>query len=271
MSGANQTATPFTTTTPDGATLSGYRQGTGAPVVLISGLGGTASFWQPVVSRLAGRTCITFDQRGIGRSSRGTAQVSIGRLAEDVLWLLDALEIESATLIGHSTGGCIATECSLLAPDRVSALILSGTWAGPNEYMTRLFYARLRLLQVDPALYQGLNPYLSFPAEWLVQHPRLIPQYEPSNWDKQRVAVVEERIKALLAFNRRDALSTLAQPCLVLGARDDLVVPNFLQQEIVERVPGAEHEFLTDGGHFYPLSRTDAFVNRVTNWNGWER
>src|SRR5690554_1844867 len=102
MTTSFNTSSAFTAVTLDGAVLSGSRQGAGSPVVLISGLGGSAGFWAPVVARLSGGECITFDQRGIGKSSRGSARVSIHQLALDVLTLLDVLQIESATLLGHS-------------------------------------------------------------------------------------------------------------------------------------------------------------------------
>ena len=266
MATSFNTGGTFSAVTPDGAVLSGSHQGNGPPLVLISGLGGSAAFWAPVVAGLSGVGCITFDQRGIGKSSRGSAAVSIRQLAQDVFTVLDALQIKSATLLGHSTGGCIATECALLSPRRADALILSGTWIGPNKYMDRLFEARLKLLHADPGLYHGLSPYLSYPAEWLVQHPELIPDYAPEVWNVDRVAIVEERIQALLAFDRRDEVRALAQPCLLLGAKDDLVVPNVLQQEILSLMPHAHHHFFADGGHFYPLSRTAAFVEKITSW-----
>jgi len=257
---------PFSVVTPDGAKLSGYRSGTGNPVFFISGLGGTAAFWNPVVAEFSGFESICIDQRGIGQSSRGSAQVTVTQLAQDVLHVLDELGIGSVTLVGHSTGGCIAMETALLAPERVNALVLSGTWAGKNQYMEQLFKLRRLLLHKDPALYHSMNPYISFSADWLTQHPDLIPDYNQKAWSKGRVEIVDERIAALLEFDRRNLLNKLVQPCLVLGAEDDLVVPNFLQREIVSLIPDAQHVFFPTGGHFYPLSRKDEFLQTLLDW-----
>jgi aminoacrylate hydrolase len=56
----------FSVTTADGAVLQAIREGSGPALVLVSGLGGTASFWTESAAVLAGRCeVIRFDQRGI--------------------------------------------------------------------------------------------------------------------------------------------------------------------------------------------------------------
>jgi aminoacrylate hydrolase len=115
---------------PDGARLCYRVTGTGPDLMLISGLGGTAAFWDPLIAALgAAQRIITLDQRGIGASSRGTGPLTIDTLAEDCLAVLDAVGSERAALVGHSTGGVIAQSMGLMAPDRVSGLALTGTWA----------------------------------------------------------------------------------------------------------------------------------------------
>ncbi|WP_406940022.1 alpha/beta fold hydrolase, partial [Bordetella pertussis] len=59
-------------------------------------------------------------------------------------------------------------------------------------------------------------------------------------WPAQRVAVVRERIAALLAYDRLDDLPGLDAPALVLGARDDQIVPFALQQQLARVLPGAQ-------------------------------
>ena len=65
-------------TLPDGACLKVFTQGAGTPLLLISGLGGTAAYWNPCLPALtAAHRVIRLDQRGIGASTRGTAAVTI--------------------------------------------------------------------------------------------------------------------------------------------------------------------------------------------------
>lgn len=158
----------FPVSTADGAVLKASREGAGAPLVLVSGLGGTAGFWAPVVAGLRDRfEILTFDQRGIGASTRGTAETDIQQLADDVQAVLDAAGIEAATIVGHSTGGCIAQSLAARAPERVTGLGLSATWLQPSRYMTALFRIRLDLLRHDPVAYTATATLISYAPEWL--------------------------------------------------------------------------------------------------------
>ena len=111
--------TELVVTTPDGAKLRARRHGQGRPLVLVSGLGGTAGFWDPAIALLGSEfELITFDQRGIAGSSRGSAAVDIAQLAADVLTVCDAMGVENADFLGHSTGGCIVQTIAATAPDQ---------------------------------------------------------------------------------------------------------------------------------------------------------
>src|SRR5215213_972425 len=75
----------------DGAEIAVHVDGDGRDLLLVSGLGGTAAFWEPVVAPLRERgfRVIGFDQRGIGASTRGAGAVDIDRLAQDSLAVLE--------------------------------------------------------------------------------------------------------------------------------------------------------------------------------------
>jgi len=258
----------FSVSTADGAVLKASREGAGAPLVLVSGLGGTAGFWAPVAARLRDRfEILTFDQRGIGASTRGTAETDIAQLADDVQAVLDAAGIEAATIVGHSTGGCIAQSLAAQAPERVTGLGLSATWLRPSRYMTALFRTRLDLLRHDPVAYTATATLISYAPEWLeanwAAYERAVAKAPTSETARQ---VVAERIEALLAFDGRAAVSRLTMPAMIIGAADDMIVPAFLQRELARALPTAPLTLLPEGGHFFPASRTDAFVAAVADW-----
>ena len=80
--------------------------------------------------------------------------------------------------------------------------------------------------------------------------------------------VVAERIDALLSFDGSADIAALTLPTLVLGARDDMIVPAFLQEDLAAALPGARKILLDSGGHFFPVSRPDAFTAQVAEWIG---
>ncbi|MFG1230347.1 alpha/beta fold hydrolase [Xanthobacter wiegelii] len=250
---------------PDGACLDVWIAGTGAPMLLVSGLGGTAAFWGPGAARLAARfRVVSFNQRGIGGSTRGQAPCTIETLARDCLAVVEALGLERVLLVGHSTGGCIGQSFAALAPERLSGLVLSATWQRPSAYMQALFGLRKSLLWQDPMAYAAMASLLAYPADWLegnwAVHEAAVAK-APATEAARRI--VAERIEALLAFDGRALPQPVQVPTLVLGARDDAVVPAFLQADLHAALPASHLVMLETGGHFFPVSRTPAFVASI--------
>lgn len=260
--------TPFTLSLPDGAVLQGACEGQGPDILLVSGLGGTGAFWEPVVRALAGRfRLIRFDQRGIGASSRGTAACTIAQLAADAQAILNHLDSRGTILVGHSTGGCIIQEMALRDPSRLAGLVLSGAWAKPSRYMSELFRSRLAVLRAAPREYAALGALISYPTEWLDRNwPRFEAAVRQAPLSQEAQTIVAERIEALLSFDRSGEIGAIGLPRIIIGAEDDLIVPPFLQRELAALLPQAAIAILPSGGHFFPVSRTEDFTALLSRW-----
>ena len=114
------------------AQLSYRRAGNGPGVLFIQGVGVIGDGWRPQIDGLGDRyTTISFDNRGTGASTLGTAPLTIGAMALDALAIMDAEKIERFHVAGHSMGGLIAQEVALLAPaDKNGSLIQK-----PNQHL----------------------------------------------------------------------------------------------------------------------------------------
>ncbi|MCJ2188497.1 alpha/beta fold hydrolase [Novosphingobium beihaiensis] len=131
---------PFRIELDNAALVGERREGTGAPLVLIHGFGGSRHDWQPLISAMpADIPLITYDQRGFGDSS-GEAGVPFSH-AEDLLALLDRLQIDRIDLCGLSMGGATALHFALNWPDRVRKLVLISPamvgWSWTSEWIER--------------------------------------------------------------------------------------------------------------------------------------
>lgn len=255
--------------TADGAALEGWVQGSGTrALLLVSGLGGGGAFWRPAAASLGRHLrVLRFDQRGIGRSSRGTAECSIRTLAEDCLAMLDAAGIERCVVLGHSTGGCIAQTLAGLAPDRLDGVILSATWLKSGPYMRALFAARQEQLSLSATVYAVNSVFLSYPPDWLQTNLHVVEAAcasAPLSPEAKRI--VEERISALLAFDGDAQAAKIDMPSLILSARDDLVIPSFMQKELSQKFSGSQIVYFNNGGHFFPISRHEKFCRNVLAW-----
>lgn len=115
--------------------LSFQRQGSGEPLILIHGLGGSHIVWEPVVPVLASeRDVIAVDLPGFGGSPSlpSGQEPTPAALAGAVADFLAELEIEAPHVAGNSLGGWIALELERLGHARsVTAIAPAGLWAGP--------------------------------------------------------------------------------------------------------------------------------------------
>src|SRR5579863_6410899 len=105
----------------------------GPPVVWSHGFLMDHEMFAPQVSALAGEfRCVTWDERGFGRTP-AEGPFTYWDSAADVLALLSHLDIERAVLGGMSQGGFISLRAALLAPERVTGLVLIDTQAGTED------------------------------------------------------------------------------------------------------------------------------------------
>jgi aminoacrylate hydrolase len=230
-------------------------QSQGPPLLLVSGLNGVGSFWAQQVPDLARDfRVVTHDHRGTGRSTHSRITYSVEQMAGDVLRLMDGLGIESAHLVGHSTGGAIGQVIAQDHPRRLRSLVLSATWAGPDPYFRRLFEARRQVLTTS-----GVEAYLRAsvlvlaPPWWVSQNDHAITeQHRLALAAAAPVEVAASRIDAIVRFDRRARLGEIRAPTLVIVAADDMVTPRFYSDELAGRIPGAKLVVLDGGGHFAP-------------------
>ena len=251
----------------DGTRLSAYVSGSGQDLMLISGLGGTGAFWDPVIDALgSGLRTATFDHRGLGASRRGTGSISIKTLAQDAWDLIDALEMTNPVLCGLSMGGAIVQEMALMRPGGSPAIMMNGTWAGPNELMATQFNIRLKLLGRSPVKYAEFSTLLGSPARWLNDHPDILERARSTAPVGALAPLVRDRIHALLAHDCRSRLAEIDVPTLIAGAEDDQIVPVYLQEELAAGIGHSRLHIFQSGGHFFPVSQLAEFVNLVREW-----
>lgn len=111
-------------------TIGGYEvaytdQGTGEVLVLIHGLGADLSRWREVVGPLSkSHRVIALDLFGFGQSAKPDIGYRGQTYVDQAFALLDALDIETATLIGNSMGGWIALLAAEQKPNRIKQLVL---------------------------------------------------------------------------------------------------------------------------------------------------
>lgn len=254
----------------DGCRLAYSRDGAGSPVVLIQGVGVHGHGWRPQLDALLPRhTCLWFDNRGVGESLPASRRVSVGRLADDVIALLDAQNWNAAHFIGHSLGGLIAQRVALKDPSRVRSLALLCTFARGRDAgaNARMAWIGLRS-RVGPRAMRraAFLEILAAPGAIAANDRQriatdLAPLFGHDLADHSPVEM--QQLSAMRAEDTTKELSQLAGiPTLVVsGAHDPIASPR-LGRQIAAGIPGARYEELADQSHGAPIMAA-ATINRL--------
>ena len=254
------------------------------PLVLIMGLAGQMVLWDDAFcEQIAARgfRVIRFDNRDVGQSSRLTggkrltlwemlkarflnippaAPYTLRDMAEDTIALMDVLGIRSAHLVGASMGGMIAQEIAITFPERVRSLTSIMSTTGNPDLPQPSNEAVALLTEPQP---KGRDEYIArFERNAKVLRAGRFPEDEALDRSRaERVfdrglnpAGVGRQIRAVLASgSRKERLSKVRAPTLVIhGTADPLVDPKAGQDTAVS-IPGAKLMIVQGMGHALPM------------------
>ena len=236
--------------------------GSGPDLFLIAGLGGRGVFWSNQIADLAQHfRVITHDHRGCGNSSPGKVVYGADHMAEDVISLMDAMKIDRAHMVGHSTGGAICQNIALKYPERVGRLVLSCTWAGPDAYFLQLFKTRKEILiNCGPLAYLTMGTYLAMPSSYLQPRMTTVRDFMEENMAAFPGLEVElSRLAAVMSHDLRSRVHGITAPTLCIGAMDDQLTPAGFTEELHNLIAGSDIHLLDRGGHFCTAAATEAY------------
>lgn len=242
---------------PDGCELYYETAGDGEDLVLfIPGLGGDGRFWNSVRAALPSELAhIVVDHRGAGRCGRPEGEYTIDLIAKDVITVLDHVGARRVHVIGHSTGGAVAQSIGIDHADRVASLVISASWERADARFSLLFGARR--MMIDAGLfegYQALTQVFGFDASYLERETERLEEDRSSASKKLAPAsITSSRISMLIDFDRSQDLARITAPTLVIGSREDILVPFHHSVALSEAIAGARLAEMT-GGHFYPVT-----------------
>jgi non-heme chloroperoxidase len=258
--------------TLDGATLAVWDTGSGPTVVLPHCWGCTHAIWIPVARRLveSGYRVVLYDQRGHGASSRGTAQLSIETLANDLATVLQDRDVHDAVLAGHSMGGMTIMALATYRPDvlvaRARAIVLVATAAadlgtgaaGAERLVTGLMGSPAVALALhSPAGNRfirgvfGTDPVRSHMDLTRTLFAGTVPQVRAGFF------------AAMNTMNLLEGIATIGIPTTVMiGSLDRLTAPARSDQ-MVAAIPGARLVTLPGRGHMLPLEDADAVTDEI--------
>lgn len=237
--------------------------GAGAPVLLVMGLGMTATGWWRTVPVLAERLrVLAFDNRGMGRSDRPPGPYTMAQLAGDAVAVLDAAGEERAHVYGISLGGMIAQELALRHPGRVASLVLGATTPGGPDAVAaddgvRGFFERRAALTAEEAVWASV-PYNYGPATRSQHAQRIGEDIEQRLRFPVTPAPYLAQLAAAMGHDAHARLGEIAAPTLVVHGEADRMVPAGNAELLARAVPGARLRTWPGAGHLYPTDEPEA-------------
>jgi 3-oxoadipate enol-lactonase len=241
----------------DGTELYYERRGDGEPLLLIQGLGGNSLHWGE--GFLGGLEedfeLILFDNRGAGRSAALDGEHTIADLARDALGLLDALEIDSAHVVGISMGGMVAQEIALAAPGRVRTLTLGCTFpGGPEATMTDMAVVGMlaeAVLSGDQERTLRVGYEVMIAAEYGAQEGAYELYSELAGQYPAPIPVLMAQLSAIMGHDTSERLKEIAAPTLVIHGTEDRLLVAANGELLAKLIPGARLELLEGSGHMF--------------------
>jgi aminoacrylate hydrolase len=243
--------------------------GSGPTLILSAGMGGVGAYWKPQIAEFADRyRVVIYDQRGTGRSTLSETRYTVELLAQDLIGLMDALEIERADALAHSTGGMFMQCAAVDHPPRFGKLVLYGTRASTDPFSKMAMGTRLELLRASgPLAFHRATPLFLYPSHWIKDHAAELEQIALAAAQSSAPApIMASRIEAVLAHDQTARLSRIAAPTLVICANDDYLTPPYYSRALAEMVPGAQLKFISWGGHACSQTNPGEFNKTVLSF-----
>lgn len=260
-----------------GHELSYVDSGSGPVVLFIHGILGSQRQWAHLVDNMDDEhRVLAPDLFGHGESAKPLGDYSLSAHAAALRDLLDHLEIERVTLVGHSLGGGIAMQFFYLFPERVERLALIDSGGLGREVSVLLRCATL------PGAKQVLSVVASAPV---VSHVEALGRgaskfgWRPgadisAMWEGFSSLTDRESRRAFLATTRSvidfggQSISALDHlnagvlpiPALIVWGSKDPMIPAWHAQSVQRAAPHCRVEVFEGAGHFPHLEDPDRFA-----------
>jgi 3-oxoadipate enol-lactonase len=259
-----------------GAELGFDTCGSGPAVILLHAFPLHRSSWDGPFESLGERfTVVRFDARGFGESEPGDSLLTMERLADDAVAVLDHLGKGRAVACGVSMGGYAALALARRHPGRLSGLVLSDTRAEADSADAR----KSRAAQAESVRREGTRALVDamlprvLGATTRASRPEVVRRVRDMMMQARPRAVTDALAGLGARADCRPFLREIRVPTLVVCGSEDGVTPPSAAETLRAGIAHSRLELLADAGHFAnmetPLAWTEIvrrFLDGVPPW-----
>jgi len=237
------------------------------PILLLAGMASDSASWQPVIGSLSkNHELVIPDNRCSGRTTPALVSTNREIMVSDTLSLLNSLNIEKFSILGHSMGGMLGWEIAARVPGRVEHLIAAAALPSAIQARVSLFesLSALRLEHSEAEWFKLLYQFLFHPKFFdntagvndavaaSMQYPY-----------KQGAEAFAEQVKGLMSFLAMpDITAITCDITMITGSHDILTTPSMMNQYAAD-IPKTTTHVIEDAAHALHWEQTEKFVECV--------
>lgn len=236
------------------------RAGVGPPLLFISGSGADLRMKPNQMDGPLPKAfdVLSYDQRGLGQTSKPDVPYSMADYADDAARLMDFIGWKSAKVIGVSFGGMVAQEFVLRHPHKVERLVLACTSPGGTGGASFPFHEIEHMGREERARHMVPISDTRRDAAWQKANPQMYEQFvalaaaDPYADEPGRAMGYHRQLAARAKLDTYDRLPQITCPVMIAAGRFDGIALPATQEKMAARIGGSKLQFF-DGGHLFML------------------
>ena len=243
--------------------------GRGKGLVLVHGTGQTAeNTWPDVVRHFApARKVVCPNYSGSGNTADNCEELTVAFLAEQVLAVADHAGLDKFDIVGHSLGTCVAMQLAAQHPERVDKVVLlAGFTSAADARMQLQFRMWKEMALANPRLLAEMFMFTAFsPAFVAGMNDSAVKSIVEEIFNSTDWKGAARQIDLDLQVNVEKEAKAMTQRTLVIGCRNDFIVPVAHSRELMNLIRNAQYEEL-EAGHGGVTENPGQFIQLLDNF-----
>lgn len=251
------------------------RAGAGAPLLFISGSGADLRIKPNQMDGPLPKhfDVLSYDQRGLGQTSKPDKPYTMADYADDAARLMDFVGWKSAKVIGVSFGGMVAQEFVLRHPAKVERLVLACTSPGGKGGASYPFHTIEHMGREERARHMIPISDTRRDQAWQKANPKQYEEFvafaanDPYADEPGRAMGYHSQLAARADLDTYDRLPEIDCPVMIAAGRYDGIALPATQERMAARIRGSKLQFF-EGGHLFMIQDRAALPAMIAFLNG---
>jgi len=258
---------PKTLRLPSGVTLSYRATGdvrSGLALVLLPGLSDSLRSWDLVTARLPSSVrVLAISQRGHGDSDKPDSGYAVADFEEDLGAFLDALAVPRVVVVGHSSASLVARRFAEKHPERVTGIVLEGSFVKLGDRVPTKVRATFASLQ-DPLTREFVREFAG--GTYQRPPPKEFLDVMLDENLKAPARVWRETFASILDYDDTQELATLRTPTLIIWGDRDAIIDRDATDTLARSIPASRLVVYDGIGHSPHWEDPDRFARDLAGF-----